>query len=46
MKKHYKAYVNGFYGAAELRARLMEQSSADEVEQVVHAFLKQNQLNS
>ncbi len=42
MKKHYKAYVNGFYGAAELRAQLMEKDSADEVEQVVHAFLKQN----
>lgn len=42
MKKHYKAYVNGFYGAAELRARLMEQNSAREVESVVHDFLKQN----
>lgn len=42
MKKHYKAYVNGFYGAAELRARLMEQNSADEVAKVVHAFLAQN----
>jgi tRNA-dihydrouridine synthase len=41
MKKHYKAYVNGFYGAAELRARLMEQPSATAVEKVVHDFLKQ-----
>jgi nifR3 family TIM-barrel protein len=42
MKKHYKAYVNGFYGAAELRSQLMEKNSADEVATVVHAFLKQN----
>jgi len=46
MKKHYKAYVNGFPGAVELRSQLMEQNSADEVEQVVHAFLKQNYANS
>ncbi len=28
MKKHYKAYVNGWDGAKELRARLMETTSA------------------
>ncbi len=39
MKKHYKAYVNGFAGAAELRASLMEQNTAEEIEQVVHDFL-------
>lgn len=39
MKKHYKAYVNGFPGAAELRGSLMEQSDAEAVEKVVHAFL-------
>jgi tRNA-dihydrouridine synthase len=39
MKKHYKAYVNGFPNAAELRAQLMEQNSAAAVEQVVHDFL-------
>ena len=42
MKKHYKAYVNGFPGAAELRAKLMEQDSAADIEAVVHAFLKMN----
>lgn len=42
MKKHYKAYVNGFFGAAELRSHLMEQNSASDVEQVVHDFLEQN----
>ena len=39
MKKHFKAYVNGFPGAAELRAELMEQNSPVETEAVVHAFL-------
>lgn len=41
MKKHYKAYVNGFHGAAELRATLMEQSDPVAVEKVVHAFLRE-----
>jgi tRNA-dihydrouridine synthase len=39
MKKHYKAYVNSFPGAAELRAELMEQNSVAEVEKVVENFL-------
>lgn len=45
MKKHYKAYVNGFPGAAELRAELMMQNSASEIESVVHAFLNQSDKN-
>ncbi len=40
MKKHYKAYVNGFPGAKELRIRLMESNSAEEVEAIVKEFLK------
>lgn len=39
MKKHYKAYVNGFPGAAELRATLMEQNTPEEIEAVVREFL-------
>lgn len=39
MKKHYKAYVNGFSGAAELRAELMEAVNAREVEEVIHREL-------
>jgi tRNA-dihydrouridine synthase len=39
MKKHYKGYINGFPGAAQLRARLMEQNTPEEVERVVHNFL-------
>lgn len=39
MKKHFKAYVNGFDGAADLRARLMETESGDEVERIISEFL-------
>ncbi|MEM9337051.1 MAG: tRNA-dihydrouridine synthase [Patescibacteria group bacterium] len=39
MKKHFKAYVNGFPGAAELRNELMNQNNATGVEQVVNSFL-------
>jgi len=39
MKKHYKGYINGFSGAAQLRAQLMEQNTPDDVERVVHNFL-------
>ncbi len=40
MKKHYKAYVNGFDGAKELRVELMEAKNADEVELIAREFLK------
>ncbi len=40
MKKHYKAYVNGFDGAKELRVELMESENADQLEKVVNDFLK------
>ena len=40
MKKHYKAYVNGFDGAKELRVKLMETKSGKEVEVIVKDFLK------
>lgn len=40
MKKHYKAYVNGFDGAKELRVKLMETKNAHEVEVIVNDFLK------
>ena len=41
MKKHYKAYANGFDGAKELRIRLMEAESAAEVKIVAEEFLKE-----
>lgn len=39
MKKHYKAYVNGFDGAKELRMKLMETETPEEVEAIVQNFL-------
>ena len=40
MKKHYKAYVEGFNGAKELRIKLMDAKDASEVEFVISEFLK------
>lgn len=40
MKKHYKAYVNNFDGAKELRALLMEEQDSEGVERVVNTFLR------
>jgi nifR3 family TIM-barrel protein len=39
MKKHYKAYVQGFDGAHALRARLMEAHDAREIETIVETFV-------
>jgi nifR3 family TIM-barrel protein len=39
MKKHYKAYVNDFSGAKELRLKLMEANNAKEVEKIISDFL-------
>ncbi len=44
MKKHYKAYVNGFDGAKELRVRLMEAKNSKEVSQQIKSFLTKNKL--
>lgn len=40
MKKHYKAYVEGFLGAKELRAELMETRNSDEIKDKINVFLK------
>jgi nifR3 family TIM-barrel protein len=40
MKKHYKAYVHGFDGAKELRVKLMESSSYEEIEKITKHFLE------
>ena len=40
MKKHYKAYVNGFEGAKELRVKLMEATNSDEMQVIVDDFLE------
>lgn len=42
MKKHFKAYANGFPGAKELRIRLMETSNTKEVRKIVDNFLAEN----
>ncbi len=40
MKKHFKAYVNGFDGAKELRVELMECENAADVGKTIKRFLK------
>ncbi len=39
MKKHFKAYVNGFDGAKELRAKMMEAQSQEEIAVLIDDFL-------
>jgi tRNA-dihydrouridine synthase B len=39
MKKHFKAYVEGFTGAKELRIKLMEANNAEEVSKTILDFL-------
>ncbi len=41
MKKHYKAYVNGFDGAKELRVDLMNTKDYKEVKKIVDKFIKE-----
>lgn len=43
MKKHFKAYCEGFPGAKELRMRLMETQNSKEIEAHVEAFLQTTQ---
>lgn len=38
MKKHFKAYVSGFIGAKELRAKLMACKNANEVEKILNSL--------
>ncbi|MEN9912951.1 MAG: hypothetical protein RLY66_359 [Candidatus Parcubacteria bacterium] len=40
MKKHFKAYVSGWDGAKELRAKLMETNGYKEVKVIVDEYLK------
>jgi len=42
MRKHFKAYANGFDGAAELRAKLMETKNLSETEEVVKQYFTEN----
>jgi hypothetical protein len=38
MKKHFKAYVNGFDGAKELRVKLMGTQNYSEVKKIINSF--------
>ncbi|PIQ68958.1 MAG: dihydrouridine synthase [Candidatus Taylorbacteria bacterium CG11_big_fil_rev_8_21_14_0_20_46_11] len=40
MKKHFKAYVEGFVGAKDLRVKLMEARDAKDVEDTITQFLR------
>jgi tRNA-dihydrouridine synthase len=42
MKKHFKAYVEGFAGAKELRMELMEAPDAAAVEKIINSWLGKN----
>jgi len=44
MKKHFKAYVEGFAGAKELRVQMMDATNAQEIEKLVEDFIKSNNL--
>ena len=39
MRKHFKAYVSGFEGAAELRAKLMETKNLEETKMLIEEFM-------
>lgn len=43
MKKHYKAYINDFNGAKELRNELMELASSEKMPEILDAFMKAEQ---
>jgi nifR3 family TIM-barrel protein len=43
MKKHFKAYVEGFAGAKELRMELMETTHAAEVERIISQWLQRHE---
>jgi len=44
MKKHFKAYANGFDNAGALRDRLFSCNDADEIERVVEHFLDTKEI--
>ena len=39
MKKHFKAYINGWKGAKELRAKLMETDTVYEAQRILENML-------
>lgn len=45
MKKHFKAYVNGFSGAAELREQLMIADDAVQVKNIIENFITSSRFD-
>lgn len=46
MKKHFKAYIKDFEGAAELRAKLMETENATQVAVIIQDFLTSSAVSA
>ena len=46
MKKHFKAYVEGFNHAKDLRVRLMETNNSEEVANIINNFINEQNNNS
>ena len=46
MKKHFKAYVSGFDGAKELRAKLMKCENSEEMEAVIENYFSSKEVLS
>ncbi len=44
MKKHYKAYVNGWDGAKELRVKLMEAENVEQISKIVEDYIAVDNL--
>ncbi len=42
MKKHFKAYINGFDGAKELRTQMQESKDPDEIEKILTDYIAQH----
>ena len=40
MKKFFKIYISGFDGAKELRVKLMETKTTEEVKEIAKSFLE------
>lgn len=44
MKKHFKAYINGFEGAKELRIKCMEVNNSKELSKIFKQYIKENNI--
>jgi len=46
LRRFFKIYVRGFRGASELRARLMETNSTDDVRALLDEFVEQEGIHA